>query len=69
MFNWMKVAPQELKSVHPVEDSFSNKEMRTYSRIQRYVKRVNIFSLLKSKGFTRSRCASQPYLIDLGLFD
>jgi len=29
----MLVAPQALKSVLPVEDSFSNKEMRTFSRI------------------------------------
>ena len=29
----MLVAPQALKSVHPVADSFSNKEMRTFSRI------------------------------------
>jgi len=29
----MLVAPQALKSVLPVDDSFSNKEMRTFSRI------------------------------------
>jgi len=29
----MHVAPQALKSVLPVEDSFSNKEMHTFSRI------------------------------------
>ena len=33
MFHWMLMAPQALKSVLPVEDSFSNKEMRTFSRI------------------------------------
>ena len=33
MFHWMLVAPQALKRVLPVEDSFSNKEMRTFSRI------------------------------------
>jgi len=28
------VAPQAVKSVLPVEDSFSNKEMRTFGRIR-----------------------------------
>jgi len=32
----MLVAPQSLKSVFPVEDSFSDKEMRTFSRIRAY---------------------------------
>jgi len=32
----MLVAPQALKSVFPVEDSFSNKEMRTFSRIREH---------------------------------
>jgi len=32
----MLVAPQALNSVLPVEDSFSNKEMRTFSRIGAY---------------------------------
>ena len=36
MFHWMLVAPQALKSVLPVEDSFSNKEMRTFSRIREH---------------------------------
>ena len=36
MFQWMPVAPQALKSVFPIEDSFSNKEMRTFSRIGAY---------------------------------
>jgi len=30
----MLVAPQALKSVLPVADSFSNKEMRAFSRIR-----------------------------------
>jgi len=30
----MLVVPQALKSMLPVEDSFSNKEMRTFSRIR-----------------------------------
>jgi len=30
----MLVAPQALKSVLPVEDSFSNQKMRTFSRIR-----------------------------------
>jgi len=30
----MLAAPQALKSVNPVENSFSNKEMRTFSRIR-----------------------------------
>jgi len=30
----MFVAPQALKGVLPVADSFSNKEMRTFSRIR-----------------------------------
>ena len=34
MFHWMLVAPQALKSVLRVEHSFSNKEMRTFSRIR-----------------------------------
>jgi len=33
MFHWMPLAPQALKSVFPVADSFSNKKMRTFSRI------------------------------------
>jgi len=33
MFHWMLVAPQAVKSVFPVEDLFSNQEMRTFSRI------------------------------------
>ena len=34
MFHWMLVAPQALTSVLPVEDSFSNNEMHTFSRIR-----------------------------------
>jgi len=34
MFLWMLVAPQALKSVLPVADSFSNNEMRTFSHIR-----------------------------------
>jgi len=34
MFHWMLVAPQALKSVLPVEDSFSNKEMHTFDSIR-----------------------------------
>jgi len=34
MFHWMLVAPQALKSVLRVEHSFSNNEMRTFSRIR-----------------------------------
>jgi len=34
MFHWMLVAPQALKSLLPVGDSFSNKEPRTFSRIR-----------------------------------
>jgi len=30
----MLVEPQALKSVLPVKDSFSNKELRTFSRIR-----------------------------------
>jgi len=40
----MLVAPQALKSVLPVTDSFSNKEMRTFSRIRAHQstsKRIN----------------------------
>jgi len=33
MFHWMLEAPQAIKSVLPVEDSFSNKEMLTFSHI------------------------------------
>ena len=33
MFHWMLVAPQALKSMLPVVDSFCNQEMRTFSRI------------------------------------
>ena len=32
-FHWILVAPQALKCVLPVADSFSNKKMRTFSRI------------------------------------
>jgi len=32
----MLMAPQALMSVLPVEDSFSNKEMHTFSRIRAY---------------------------------
>jgi len=34
MFHWMLMAPQALKSLLPVADSFSNEEMRTFSRIR-----------------------------------
>jgi len=34
MFHWLLVAPQALKSVLPVVDSFSNEEMRTFCRIR-----------------------------------
>jgi len=33
MFHWLLVAAQALKSVLPVAESFSNKEMRTFSHI------------------------------------
>ena len=34
MFHWLLVAPQAIKNVLPVAGSFSNKEMRTFSRIR-----------------------------------
>jgi len=34
MFHWLLVAPQALRSLLSVEDSFSNKEMCTFSRIR-----------------------------------
>jgi len=34
MFHWMLVVPQALKSVLLVEDAFSNKEIRSFSRIR-----------------------------------
>ena len=34
MYHWMLVAPQALNTVLPVADSFSNMEMRTFSRIR-----------------------------------
>jgi len=34
IFHGMLVAPQALKNVLPLEDSFSNKEMRTFDRIR-----------------------------------
>ena len=36
MFHWLLVAPQAPKTVLPVEDSFSNKEMRKFSRIREH---------------------------------
>jgi len=46
MFHWMLVAPQELKNVLPVEDSFSNKEMRTFSRIRAHQSKSETFNTL-----------------------
>jgi len=40
----MPVAPQALKSVLPVEDTFSNKEMHTFSRIRAYQSRSETFN-------------------------
>jgi len=42
----MLVAPQELKNVLPVEDSFSNKEMRTFSRIRAHQSKSETFNTL-----------------------
>jgi len=44
MFHWMLVARQALKSVLPVEDSFSNKEMRTFSHIGAHQSTTETFS-------------------------
>jgi len=40
----MLVARQALKSVLPVEDSFSNKEMRTFSHIGAHQSTTETFS-------------------------
>jgi len=39
----MLVAPQALKTVLPVEDSFPNKEMRTFSRIRAHQSTIETF--------------------------
>ena len=43
VFHWMLVAPQALRSVLPVEDSSSNKKMRTFSRIRSRQSRSETF--------------------------
>jgi len=40
----MLVAPQALKSVLPVKESFSNKEMRIFSRIRPHQSTSEIFN-------------------------
>ena len=57
MFHWMLVAPQALKSVLPVEDSFSNKEMRTFSRTVSTHISLNLISA--NKVVHLARCATQ----------
>ena len=44
MFHWMLVAPQALKSLLPVEDSFSNNEMRTFSSIRAHQPTIETFN-------------------------
>jgi len=44
MFHWMLVAPQALNSVLLIEDSFFNKEMRTFSRIRAHQPTSEIFT-------------------------
>jgi len=46
MFYWMLVTPQALKSVLPVKDSFSDKEMRTFSRIRAHQSTSDTFNTL-----------------------
>jgi len=46
MFHWMLVASQALKNVLPVEDSFSNKEMRTFCRIRAHQSTSEAFNTL-----------------------
>jgi len=42
----MLVTPQALKSVLPVKDSFSDKEMRTFSRIRAHQSTSDTFNTL-----------------------
>jgi len=74
MFHWMPVAPQALKSVIPVEDSFSNKEMRSFSRIRAHqstslwrteAKRasVNYFAIVVLA--TNKTCSTYPWQVSV----
>jgi len=56
----MLVAPQVLKSVLPVEDFFSKKEMRTFSRIRAHyvVYKGNIYTSLRRR---KTKPASVKY--------
>ena len=45
MFHWMLVAPQALKSVLPVADSFTHQEMCTFSRIRAHQSASETFNL------------------------
>ena len=44
MSHWMPLVPQALKSVLPVEDSFSSKEMHTFRRIRAHQSTSEIFN-------------------------
>jgi len=44
----MLVAPQALKGVLPVEDSFSNKEMCTFCRIRAYQSTIETFTTIET---------------------
>jgi len=61
----MLVAPQALKNVLPVENSFSNKEMRTFSRIRAHQSASETFNTLLSRRKTKP--ASVNYFAIVGL--
>ena len=58
MFHWMLMAPQALKNVLPVEDSFSNKEMRTFSRIRAHQSTSETFNTSFCEGGKQSQLLS-----------
>ena len=57
----MLVAPQALKSVIPVEDLFSNKEMRTFRRIRAHQSTSETFKTSLKAG-KNNQAKQQTYL-------
>ena len=60
----MLVDPQALKSVLPVEDSFSNTEMRTFSRIRAHQSTCETFY-----NFVEKNNASNYFAVNSGSGD
>jgi len=68
MFHWLLVAPQALKSVLPVVDSFSDKEMRILNHIRAHQSTSETFNTSLWRRKTKPASVNYFWYISVGSF-